>query len=509
MNAHTENIERWDFFELRLTAKPVRTMNPFFDVSLTCAFSSTPSGTVKVNGFYDGDDTYIVRFMPETEGTYKFITSSNVPGLDAVCGQFECIKPASDNHGPVRVADSSNFAYADGRPYFPFGTTCYVWTHQGDKLEAETLKTLRTAPFNKMRMCVFPKRYRYNYNEPEFYPFEGRLIGKWEMSSRDRLDVDKILAEWDFDRFNPLFFQHLERRILELRELGIEADLILFHPYDFGAWGFDRMPRGVNERYLKYIVARLSAFRNVWWSFANEYDLMRAVTMADWDAYFRLVRAEDPYNHLRSIHNCFDFYDHSQAWVTHCSIQSSEMGKVGEWVGRYAKPVVVDECCYEGDIEMAWGDLTAEAMTERFWIGFCRGGYVGHGETYVNAEEVLWWSKGGILRGKSPDRIAFLRKIIEESGVPGLKPIRLGESSVVDGWNHSGASHYRDEYYLVYIDGSRQPTTKVLHLGSQNYRVDLIDTWNMGIDTLGVFTGEKEIHLPKKPPLALRIVRQK
>jgi hypothetical protein len=60
---------------------------------------------------------------------------------------------------------------------------------------------------------------------------------------------------WDFTRFVPAYFQRLERRIFDLRDLGIEADLILFHPYDFGAWGFDRMPAEVNDRVLAYLVA--------------------------------------------------------------------------------------------------------------------------------------------------------------------------------------------------------------------------------------------------------------
>lgn len=67
-------------------------------------------------------------------------------------------------------------------------------------------------------------------------------------------------------------FQHLEKRIDQLNRLGIEADLILFHPYDKGRWGFDAMSNEVNVRYIKYITARLASFRNVWWSMANEWD---------------------------------------------------------------------------------------------------------------------------------------------------------------------------------------------------------------------------------------------
>ncbi len=501
MKFSKNTVEKWSCFEIRFEAKIAG--NPFLDVLLECEFSQG-ANTIRVEGFYDGGDTYVVRFMPTSEGRWTFRTSCSVRELNLKEGSFECVAPGSGNHGPVRVSRSTNFEYADGSPYFPVGTTCYVWSHQGDELEERTLDTLRTSPFNKMRMCVFPKRYRYNYNEPEFYPFEGRLTGTWDISMRDDYS-HKPKAEWDFDRFNPEFFRHLEKRIGDLLELGIEADLILFHGYDFGAWGFDKMPRGVNERYLKYIVARLAAYRNIWWSLANEYDLMPAISMEDWHAYFRLVQEKDPYDHLRSIHNCRGFYDHSLSWVTHCSVQSGELDKIENHIQRYWKPVVYDECCYEGDIEMRWGDITAEEMVHRFWLGFSRGGYVGHGETYVSPDDVLWWAKGGVLHGTSPERIAFLRRFFEESGLQGLKPVLQSDRSFMLG-GHDGMSHRGDECYLVYF-GYRQPAKRVFEMGSMKYQVDVIDTWNMTVEALGVFSGTCEVALPKKPCIALKLIR--
>jgi hypothetical protein len=47
-----------------------------------------------------------------------------------------------------------------------------------------------------------------------------------------------------------------------LQALGIQADLILFHPYDY--WCYARMPPEADERYLRYAAARLAAYRNVW-----------------------------------------------------------------------------------------------------------------------------------------------------------------------------------------------------------------------------------------------------
>ena len=103
---------------------------------------------------------------------------------------------------------------------------------------------------------MFPKRYTWNTNEPPAYAFEGAP------------------GRFDLTRFNPAFFQQLDRRVLDLQRLGIEADIILLHPYDDGAWGFDRMSAEQDDRYLRYVVARLAGYRNVWWSLANEYDFM-------------------------------------------------------------------------------------------------------------------------------------------------------------------------------------------------------------------------------------------
>ena len=72
---------------------------------------------------------------------------------------------------------------------------------------------------------------------------------------------------------------------------------------------------------------------------------------------------------------------------------------------RYRKPVIYDECRYEGDLKDSWGNLTAREMVQRFWLGTLSGCYVGHGETYKHPKDILWWSKGGVLHGQSPKRI--------------------------------------------------------------------------------------------------------
>jgi hypothetical protein len=495
-------LERWDVFEITLSGPA--NGNPFTEVELAARFTHADR-VVTARGFYDGGGSYKVRFMPEDVGEWRYETTSNRPELNGKTGTLTVTEPAKDNHGPVRVAHTFHFAYADGTPFRELGTTCYAWVHQGDALEEQTLQTLAGAPFNKIRFCVFPKNYDWNKNEPVYYPFEGTPPNKW-----------------DFTRFNPEFFRHFEKRLAQLRALGIEADIILFHPYDRGRWGFDRMDAASDDRYLRYVVARFAAYRNVWWSMANEFDFMREKKPADWDRYFQIVQADDPYQHLRSIHNGSMIYNHTQPWVTHVSIQNGaaveDPGRAELYRDVYRKPIVFDEVKYEGNIPSRWGALSAEEMVARFWNGYVAGTYVGHGETYLNPQEILWWSKGGVLHGQSPARLAFLKKIMADAPPEGINPI--------DKWQDWPVGGKAGEYYLMYF-GKQAPTSWPFALyknalaDGMKFRVEVIDTWNMTATPVeGVFEAKKRdnyvfedrekrvVTLPGKPYMALRIRRQ-
>jgi hypothetical protein len=475
----TETLPAYGRFELRLDGPSHG--NPFVEVELAAQVDG-PNGAVSVPGFYDGAGAFALRFLPEHPGTYSFLTSSNARSLDGVAGSFEVTEPAPGSHGPVRVADTFHFAHADGTRHRPIGTTSYVWTHQGRDLEERTLATLAEGPFNKMRMCVFPKSYLFNENEPELYPFEGSPG-----------------EGFDFQRPSPRYWAHLERRIGQLGELGVEADLILFHGYD--RWGFSTMDPVADDRYVKYAVARLASFANVWWSLANEYDLLFEKDTEDWERFARIVQENDPVGHLLSIHNCREFYDHSRPWVTHASIQRQDIYKTSEttteWRDRWGKPVVIDECAYEGNIDQGWGNITGEEMTRRFWEGAVRGGYVGHGETYVHPDDILWWAKGGELRGSSPERIRFLHQVMQD-GPDFLEPSPLD-------WDVPRAG-VEGEYYLYYF-GFNQPTYRRFLLDpAVEYTVDVIDTWDMTVTRLdGVYSGRFTIPLPGKQYIAVRL----
>lgn len=501
-------IEKWNRFEAVFEGPS--SGNPYTDITFAAAFSNGKT-TVKVNGFYDGSGKYKIRFMPSEAGVWKYVTSSNNKQLSNRRGQFTTVAPTGNNHGPVAVYNTYDFRYADGKMYYPFGTTVYALTHQGKELEEQTMKTLAASPFNKIRMCVFPKNYAYCVNEPELFPYK--------MVSSEKKADGTINYRWDFNQFNPAFFEHLEARIDDFAKMGVEVDLIVFHPYDKGRWGFDSMGRQNDLFYVKYLAARLSSFKNIWWSMANEFDFVKSKTNEDWDAYARELTSNDPFHHLCSIHNGNVYYDHSKPYLTHASIQNGaavqDFGRANLLRDAFFKPVVYDEVCYEGNLPLRWGRLSGQEMVEACWQGVIAGTYVTHGETFGTMGDTIFWARGGKLIGQSPDRIRFLRNLLEDG--PG--PLHMA-----DEWKDEQTSQHDSTYYIIYF-GKQLQQEWVFSLPRKNgcahgatFIAELIDTWDMTItpitekfqlaearDYRMYDKDNKKIRLPLKPYLALRI----
>lgn len=495
-----DRVEQWGIFEIALQGPTDG--NPFLDVRFSAVFDNG-TATIEAPGFYDGDGTYRVRFSPGTRGPWSYETRSNRWALTGKTGTFDVTAPGTGNHGPVRVHNTYHFAYADGTPYTPIGTTIYNWIDTPPHVQQATLRTLATSPFNKARMLLTQQPTPYmNQYVPVLWPFAGTPP-----------------HGWDLTRFNPEYFRHYERRIGELRDLGIEADIILFNPY--GKWGFETMTADADDRFVRYVVARFGAYRNVWWSLANEFDFLRTKTDADWDRLGTLIQRCDPHDRLRSIHNGTRLFDHRRPWVTHVSMQNGlaveSPGSAEIYRDVYEKPIVYDEVKYEGDNTYRWASLSALDMVHRFWSGTVGGTYVGHGDYFNTRGEDTWTSFGGTLTGQSSPRLAFLRRILETGPAGGLDPI--------DKWNDPDTAGVAGTYYLTYF-GRATPTQWVFELYKRDitdgmrFAVDVIDTWNMTITPIaGEFVTKKKdnyhfvdasgrtVSLPGRPGMAVRVRR--
>lgn len=140
--------------------------------------------------------------------------------------------------------------------------------------------SLRRGPSTRSGCAYFPSGISTTSNSQSFPPFAGEP------------------GRYDFGTPNVKLFQRLDEAVARLRGLKIQADIILFHPYDADNWGFSYMSRVQDEKYIRYVTARLGAFSNVWWSAANEYNLFRSgykAKKSGWQRILSCIRENDPY----------------------------------------------------------------------------------------------------------------------------------------------------------------------------------------------------------------------
>jgi Protein of unknown function (DUF4038)/Domain of unknown function (DUF5060) len=514
--AFQSQVEQWGIQEVVLRSGHAYG-NFLKEVEFQCRFRSAGRDLL-VAGFYDGNQTWKVRLMPDNQGQWSFETVSNDPELNGKTGSFQVGKPGPDNHGPVRVRGKYHFAYADGTPYFLLGTTAYAWLQSGPRAELRWLKTFSEGPFNKVRFMLLP--FPMKHAADTQYPFPETSPGKF-----------------DIERFQPEYFQHYEEGIRNLETLGIQADIILFHPYD-QVTGFMSMDIAHDEALLKYVVARFGAFRNVWWTMTNEFDLFPI--QKDWRRLGELIKTTDTSNHLRGIHNCCTaFYDNSQSWITHVILQNITLQRLASvprndaWLEtdarKIGKPVVTDEYGYEGNLPFTWGSFSARDISEMHWSITMAGAYGSHGESYT-------YTRPGAFIGESPARLGFLKQIMTEAPFQEMEPApdvitKNGDALVM-------VLGKRGSYYLVHFAAPREvsdwnlgffgpatPSQPIplksgrsmlafsprpipeFSIGDGTFRVDVIDTWNMKVHFLGYTTGPVQKFQSNVMPGVVRLVK--
>lgn len=463
-------VERWDFFEIALIYSENLNINPFIDVHLEAEFVNRETNNVKlVEGFYDGDNKWKIRFMPEELGKYYFEVRSNIKEFNGIRGEFESVKASENNRGPIKITNKYHFSYSDGKPFFVMGTTAYAWTYRPEEIREKTIQEFKKYGFNKIRMLVFPKYFKgilpdeykeFDYDityEPPCWPFQGEP------------------GKFNFTKPNPIYFQNFEKCIWDLRKENIEADVILFHPYD--NWGIaEKMTIWDMILYIRYMVNRLSAFRNIWWSLANEYDAL-PYDMNTWDVIGSLIKKIDPYQHLISVHNQWKIFPNKE-WLTHLSCQhTNTYNLVIELKNKYLKPVIIDEYQYEGNLLYDWGNSSPEVSVLRHLLAYMAGAYATHGEVYVknSNNRDLFWSYGGELIGESPRRLKFIKEIFESC------PFQEMEIDYrnTDG-HHIFSLSKKEEFYLLFFRydmPGKHPIIGPLD-GSKVYDVTLYDVWN-------------------------------
>jgi hypothetical protein len=224
------------------------------------------SNSFDVEGFYDGGDTWRARFMPDESGTWTY--SWSFEGSSG-SGSFECTaRTNAKNHGHVHrdPAHPRYLVYDDGTPHHFYGGMWLNVLPPNDKYPDGT-----TPGFGKghdaERIAYIDTCEKYRHNG-------GYIsIGLWPLND------DKVT-------FNVEWMQRHDWWMKECLDRGIYIHVSLFNTWARARGTYTTTTSGpsqvfnvwasgdetAKEFYLRYIVARLAGFANVYWELGNEME---------------------------------------------------------------------------------------------------------------------------------------------------------------------------------------------------------------------------------------------
>ncbi|HKG06100.1 MAG TPA: DUF4038 domain-containing protein [Pedobacter sp.] len=287
-------ISRYDIYEFKVVSKVSQVGNPFLDVGLSGVFTSPSGKKIRIDGFYDGGDIWKLRFSPNERGIWSYVLKGEQFSY-VKQGKLNCTPSSSQGFIGIHPKNPYSFAYHSGLPFFPMGDTSYGLYDDSPvtpELRNAYLATRRSQSFNFIRMEV-GHSYSRAAKDPAYWAWGGTA------------------ANPDLDRFNPAFFKGFDQLLLQMRQQGMNAELILLNFYrppftDPKSWTPAR-----EKQWLRYLIARYSAFSNIFlWTISNEYEThpdgaYRLDNPADvnWireTAAF--IKEKDPYQHLVTVH---------------------------------------------------------------------------------------------------------------------------------------------------------------------------------------------------------------
>jgi hypothetical protein len=416
-------LKKYDFYEFLIRSDSPGD-NPFLEAGLSGKFISPSGKTMFINGFYDGDGQWKLRFTPDELGAWSYELRRT--GAAAVLkGRLICKKGPAQGFIGINKENPYAFAYQSGLPFFPMGDTSYG-LYDDSPVTAELrnayLDARRSQSFNFIRIEVCHSHAR-GLKDKAFWPWGG---------TADRPDLD---------RFNPVFFEGLDQLLLQMREKGMSAELILLNFYRLPFTNTKQWTPERERRWLKYLLARYAAFSNIFmWTISNEYEThpdgaYRLDNPGDvkWAAETaKFITENDPYHHLVTVHPVISsstrgtspasaisypwriggFFG-KEAAISVLSQQTGQNGQGAKWNEQeqywegddvnltksiradriYSKPVINTESGYEylsGQATMKKQVHSTDKVRHSAWRIVCSGGYFAGGFNGTLAHSDIW-----------------------------------------------------------------------------------------------------------------------
>ena len=286
-----------------------------FELTFGAVILGTDGDRYTIPGFFNGGQSFVIRFSPPAPGKWSFRTFSSLAALAGLEGQLSAVENTNAKIlGPIKAHPErpQKFIYADGAPYFALAFEL-DWlfaldhgTPNGIPRTEQLIKEVEANGFNQVVMNVYaydvgwktatdvPQKYQYG--APDYSVFAGGN------------------KQPDFDSLNLAFFQHLDRVMEHLLQQGIVAHLMIYVWNKKVNW--PPMYSTADNRYFDYVIKRYQAYPNVIWDVSKEaldygrcdipYINERIQRIRQLDAYQRLITVHD-YEYCRLEPDRVDF----------------------------------------------------------------------------------------------------------------------------------------------------------------------------------------------------------
>lgn len=293
-------VEKWKPTDFTYTTDP-GSKNPF-DISIS-ALVKKPDGTnFEVNGFYNGDSTWIIRLSADMEGKWQFVTHSEEKALNGKKKSFTCVKNTNSKiHGKLEVNKDNPhyFIYQDKTVSYMLGYEAdFIWSIDQGKANLNRtekfLDKISDSGFNYIVTNAFAYDTQWSKGHTSEFDFGPPAMIPWEGN----------MTNSDYTRLNISYWKHYDKVIDAIYRRGIVAH-ILFKVYN-KAVKWPVAGSTDDDRYFKWIVNRYSAYPNIVWDFAKEAYYEKDVDYKK--NRLKLIRETDPYKHLITLHDDNDYY---------------------------------------------------------------------------------------------------------------------------------------------------------------------------------------------------------
>ena len=317
--------------------------NAYNNVDLYMDFRGPDGKTVTVPGYWDGGQTWRVRFTPTQVGKWTWRSYSTDTEMGDQVGSFTCVAEDNGSKGFVTVNGQRfyphAFASANGQPFFPVflrdpvhyfpasDTSPSVPTAPKTPAGRETASLNLIVPAQDAPAAK-PTAPNAGVDDPALMDLTSNNTPRTFINFARRVDdaaalgfnrfwggwlLDPTLfaqhtqsneggapfVNYDLDSINPAYFQWMDRRIAYCNERGVVPDIGIS---DISAPLLTQIKPEQVSRLWKYVLARYSAFNVNWNLFGKSPNNPYPPDVDAWvEPLARMTDKYDPAGHPLTI----------------------------------------------------------------------------------------------------------------------------------------------------------------------------------------------------------------